>query len=85
MGRDRGIGLRDEISFYGWANIVLNVTAITLKAFLVWLLFQVWADVRQVKERQARHETWQYRQERDRTDAEEEGQEKQDVDRKGLG
>lgn len=51
-------------------NVVLNVVAILLKTFLVWLAFQIWADVRQVKERQERQESWNRR--RDWEEAEKE-------------
>lgn len=51
-------------------NVVLNVVAILLKTFLVWLAFQIWSDVRQVKERQERQESWARR--RDWEEAEQE-------------
>ena len=62
--------MHEVLSTYGLMNLCLNVVQVILKAFLVWLCFQIWADVRLVKDRQQRYETWTRR--RDWEEAEQE-------------
>ena len=61
MAIDRGERVSDEIGFYGLLNVVLNIVAICLKTFLVWLTLRIWSDVRLMRDREERHQIWERR------------------------